>query len=106
MEETNMSEITLENKVQKLEDEIKQLRTELSIAIEFYAEVYELINELNHILKTKQLEKTKNDLFELEGFSLLKYENQTTKSKSKIDNMINKCIDLVFKDYKEQCERE
>jgi len=94
--------VTLEDKISRLESEIQRLKTELSIAIEFYAEVYELINELNHILKTKQLEKTKNDLFELEGFSLLKYENQTTKSKSKIDNMINKCIDLVFKDYREQ----
>jgi hypothetical protein len=98
-----MSQTTsLEDKISKLEHDIQQLKTELSIAIEFYAEVYELINELNHILKTKQLEKTKNDLFELEGFSLLKYENQTTKSRSKIDNMIDHCINLIFKDYDEQ----
>jgi DNA-binding protein H-NS len=97
---SEVQNVTLENRIQKLEDEIKQLKTELSMAIEFYAEVYELINELNHILKTKQLEK--HDLTELEGFSLLKYENQTTKSRSKIESMIDKCIDLIFKDYRTQ----
>jgi len=97
---SEVQNVTLENRIQKLEDEIKQLRTELSIALEFYGEVYELINELNHILKTKQLEK--HDLTELEGFSLLKYENQTTKSRSKIESMIDKCIDLIFKDYRTQ----
>jgi hypothetical protein len=96
--------ITLEDKIQKLESEIKELRSEISIAIEFYAEVYELINELNHILKTKQLEKTKHDLTELEDFSLLKYENQTspTKQKSKIDEELDRVVNLIFQDYKTQ----
>jgi hypothetical protein len=97
---SEVKNVMLEDKISKLEHEIKQLKTELSMAIEFYAEVYELINELNHILKTKQLEK--HDLTELEGFSLLKYENQTTKSRSKIESMIDKCIDLIFKDYRTQ----
>jgi hypothetical protein len=98
-----MSEtISLEDRIAKLESEIKQLRTQLSIAIEFYAEVYELINELNHVLKTKQLEK--HDLSELEGFSLLKYENQTShiKRKSKIDDELDRVVNLIFKDYDEQ----
>jgi len=92
----------LENKLSKLENEIQKLKTELSVAIEFYAEVYQLINELNHILKTKQLEK--HDLTELEGFSLLKYENQTspTKRRSKIDDELNRVVNLIFKDYDEQ----
>jgi hypothetical protein len=97
-----MQNLELESKIQKLEDEIKQLRTELSIAIEFYAEVYELINKLNHVLKTKQVEK--HDLTELEGFSLLEYENQTspTKRKSKIDDELDRVVNLIFKDYDEQ----
>ena len=100
-----MSQTTsLEDKITKLENEIQKLKTELSIAIEFYAQVYELINELNHILKTKQLEKTKHDLTELEGFSLLKYGNQTspTKRKSKIDEELDRVVNLIFKDYKAQ----
>jgi hypothetical protein len=100
-----MSQTTsLEDKITKLENEIQKLKTELSVAIEFYAEVYQLINELNHILKTKQLEKTKHDLTELEGFSLLKYGNQTspTKRKSKIDEELDRVVNLIFKDYDEQ----
>jgi hypothetical protein len=105
MEETNMSEITLENKVQKLEDEIQQLKVELSIVLEFYGQIYELINELNHILKTKQLEKTKQNLTELEGFSLLKYENQTSPTKRpKIEEELGRVVDLIFQDYKAQTE--
>jgi len=101
----NMSKtITLEDKIQKLESDIKELRSEISIAIEFYGQVYELINELNHILKTKQQEKAKHDLTELEEFSSLKYENQTspTKRRSKIDDELDRVVNLIFKDYDEQ----
>jgi len=98
-----MSQTTsLEDKITKLENEIQKLKTELSIAIEFYAQVYELINELNHILKTRELEKTKNDLTELEDFSLLKYEASHTKRRSKIDDELDRVVNLIFKDYDEQ----
>jgi hypothetical protein len=100
--------VTMDSKLKKLESEIKEIKAELSIALEFYGQVYELINELNHILKTRQLdkEKAKHDLTELEEFSLLKYENQTspTKRKSKIDEELDKVVNLIFKDYKQQTE--
>jgi hypothetical protein len=105
MEETNMSEITLENKVQKLEDEIKQLRTELSIALEFYGQVYELINELNQILKTRQLQRDKQDLKELEGFSLAKCQREDMSSMSResvLDTKLRKAVNYIFQDYYSQ----
>jgi uncharacterized phage infection (PIP) family protein YhgE len=100
--------ISLEDRITNLESEIKELKTELSIALEFYGQVYELMNELNHILKTRQLnkEKAKHDLTELEDFSLLKYENQTspTRRKSKIDDELDRVVNLIFRDYKAQTE--
>jgi uncharacterized protein YicC (UPF0701 family) len=98
-----MSEtISLEDRISKIESEIQRLKTQLSITLEFYGEVYELINELNHILKTKELEK--HDLTELEDFSLLKCGNETslTKRKSKIDEELDRLVNLIFKDYKDQ----
>ena len=97
-----MQNVELESRIQKLESDIKKLKSEISVAIEFYAQVYELINELNHILKTRELEKTKNDLTELEDFSLLKYEASHTKRKSKIDDEVDRVVNLIFKDYDEQ----
>jgi chromosome segregation ATPase len=103
---SQVKNVTLEDRITNLESEIKELKTELSIALEFYGQVYELINELNHILKTRELdkEKVKHDLTELEDFSLLKYENQTppTKRKSKIDEELDKVVNLIFEDYKTQ----
>jgi chaperonin cofactor prefoldin len=102
---SEVQNVTLEDKIQRLESEIRELKIELGIVLEFYGHVYELINELNHILKTKQLEKAKNDLTELEDFSLLKYENQTsTKQKSKIDEELDRVVNLIFRDYKAQTE--
>jgi hypothetical protein len=90
----------LENRIAKLENDIQQLKTELSIAIEFYAEVREFLSEL------MQLTKKSSELSYSKPTSILESSSvsQTTKPKSKIDNMLDKCIDLIFKDYKIQSE--
>jgi vacuolar-type H+-ATPase subunit I/STV1 len=104
MEETNMSETMLENRIVKLESEIKELKTELSIALEFYGQVYELISELNHILKTRQLQKDKQDLKELEGFSLVKCQKDMSSisRESVLDTKLRKAVNYIFQDYYSQ----
>jgi DNA replication initiation complex subunit (GINS family) len=96
----------LENRIAKLENDIQQLRTELSIAIEFYAEVREFLNDLLQLAKTNELKKQEFEYSKPTSILELTSSIQNTKSKSRIDMMLEKCIDLVFKDYKEQCERE
>jgi hypothetical protein len=87
----------LENRIQKLESEIQQLRTELSIAIEYYAEVRQFLSEL------MQLTKKSSELSYSKPTSILESTSSIqTKPKSKIDNMLDKCIDLIFKDYRTQ----
>jgi hypothetical protein len=95
--------ITLEDKIQKLEFEIKELKTELSIALEFYAEVREFLNDLLNLAKTTEVKKQELDIFK--PTSVLESVSSTqTKPKSKIDNMLDKCINLIFQDYKRQSE--
>jgi hypothetical protein len=99
----------LENKINQLESDIKELHTELSIALEFYGEVYELINELNQILKTRQLQRDRQDLKELEGFSLLNHQKEDVSStlrESVLESKLRKTIDLIFEDYKTQGQRQ
>jgi len=106
----NMSKtITLEDKIQRLEFEVKQLKTELSITLEFYGQVYELISELNQILKTRQLQRDRQDLKELEGFSLVKHQKEdisSTPRESVLESKLRKTIDLIFQDYKTQAQRQ
>jgi hypothetical protein len=98
MEETNMSETMLENRIVKLESEIKELKTELSIALEFYAEVKEFLSEL------MQLTKKSSELSYSKPTSILESTSsiQTSKPKSKLDSMLDHCINLIFQDYREQ----
>jgi hypothetical protein len=90
--------VMLENRIAKLENDIQQLRTELSIAIEYYAEVRQFLSEL------MQLTKKSSELSYSKPTSILESSSvsQTTKPKSKIDSMLDKCIDLIFKDYRTQ----
>jgi hypothetical protein len=96
-----MSQTTsLEDKITKLENEIQRLKTELSIAIEYYAETREFLSLLTQLMKSKTELSYGKPTSILESSSV----SQTTKPKSKIDNMLDKCIDLIFKDYKIQSE--
>jgi hypothetical protein len=88
----------LENRIAKLENDIQQLRTELSIAIEYYAEVRQFLSEL------MQLTKKSSELSYSKPTSILESTSstQTSKPKSKLDSMLDQCINLIFKDYKDQ----
>jgi polyhydroxyalkanoate synthesis regulator phasin len=101
----NMSEtITLEDKIQKLESEIKELRTEISIALEFYAEVREFLNDLLNLARTTEMKK--QELEYSRPISILESASsiQTSKPKSRIDQLMDRCINLIFQDYKQQSE--
>ena len=103
------STIALEDRICNLEKTIKELKSELSITLEFYGEVYELINELNQILKTRQLQRDRQDLKELEGFSLVKHQKEdisSTPRESVLESKLRKTIDLIFQDYKTQAQRQ
>jgi vacuolar-type H+-ATPase subunit I/STV1 len=95
-----MSQTTsLEDKIQRLESEIQKLKVELSIAIEFYAEVREFLSELMQLTrKSTELQISKPQSV-LEGS-----RTQYIKSKDRLDSMLEHCIDLIFKDYKTQSE--
>jgi predicted ribosome quality control (RQC) complex YloA/Tae2 family protein len=88
--------VTMDSKLKKLEAEIQQLKTELSIALEYYAKVKEFLSELTQLTrKSSELEISKPT-------TLLSTTSSNTKPKSKIDEMMDKCIDLIFKDYRTQ----
>jgi hypothetical protein len=100
---SEVKNVTLEDKIQKLESEIERLKVELSIALEFYGEVREFLNDLLNLAKTTEMKK--QELEYSKPISILESTSiQNTKSKSRIDMMLEKCIDLVFKDYREQAK--
>jgi hypothetical protein len=90
--------VTLEEKIHKLESEVERLKIELSIALEYYGETREFLSFLTQLMKSKTELSYSKPTSILESSSV----SQTTKPKSKIDNMLDKCIDLIFKDYKIQ----
>jgi hypothetical protein len=95
----NMSEtITLEDKIQKLESEIERLKVELSIALEYYGEVREFLSELT------QLSKKSTELEISKPTSILSSTSNNIKPKSRIDQLMDKCINFIFEDYKQQSE--
>jgi hypothetical protein len=89
--------VTLEDKIQKLENDIKELHTELSIALEFYGQVYELVNELNSQMKKKQELEYSKPLSILQSNS----EVQSTKE-STIDQKLRRVVSDIFRDYYER----
>jgi hypothetical protein len=96
---SEVKNVTLEDRITKLESEIQQLKSELSIALEYYAETREFLSLLTQLTKKKSFELSYSKPTSiLESSSV----SQTTKSRSKIDNMLDKCIDLIFKDYRTQ----
>jgi chromosome condensin MukBEF ATPase and DNA-binding subunit MukB len=98
---SEVKNVTLEEKINKLESEIQQLKVELSIALEYYAETREFLSLLTQLMKTKTELSYSKPVSILESTSSIQ-----TKPKSKLDSMLDHCINLIFKDYREQCERE
>jgi len=101
--------VTLEDRITNIEKTIKELKSELSITLEFYGQVYELINELNQILKTRQLQRDRQDLKELEGFSLVKHQKEDISSASResvLESKLRKTVNLIFQDYRRQGQRQ
>jgi polyhydroxyalkanoate synthesis regulator phasin len=97
-----MQNLELESKIQKLEDEIQKLKTELSIAIEFYAETRQFLNDLLHLAKTSEVKKQELDIFKPTSVLESVSSTQVSKPKSRIDQMMERCINLIFEDYKQQ----
>jgi predicted nuclease with TOPRIM domain len=85
--------VELENEIKKIQEDMKQIHTELSILTEYYGHCYELMNQLTH--------QKKQELDSIQGFSLLNYENQESQSSSpkKLDVMLQKCVSNIIKDY-------
>jgi hypothetical protein len=89
--------VALEDKINNMERSIQQLRTEISIALEFYGQVYELVNELNSQMKKKQELEYSRPLSILQSNS----EVQDTKE-SVIDQKLRRVVNDIFKDYRDQ----
>jgi hypothetical protein len=88
----------LQKKIVQLENDIKELKVGLSIVLEYYGEVREFLSEL------MQLTKKSSELSYSKPSSILESTSstQTSKPKSKLDSMLDQCINLIFKDYKDQ----
>jgi hypothetical protein len=95
---TQVQNVTLEEKISKLESDIERLKIELSIALEYYGEVREFLSELT------QLTKKSTELEISKPTTMLSTTSSNIKPKSKIDQMMDKCINLIFQDYKAQTE--
>ena len=93
--------ITLEDKIQKLEDEIQKLKIELSIAIEFYAETRQFLNDLLHLVKISELKKQELEYSRPQSILEDTY-SKNIKSRSRLDDLMEKCVSLIFQDYKSQ----
>jgi hypothetical protein len=95
---TQVQNVTLEEKISKLESDIERLKIELSIALEYYGEVREFLSELT------QLTKKSTELETSKPTSILSSTSSNIRPKSRIDQMIDKCINLIFQDYREQAK--
>jgi hypothetical protein len=98
----NMSEtITLEDKIQKLESEIERLKVELSIALEYYGEVREFLSDLLNLAKTTETKKQELEYSRPRSILEDTY-SKNIKSRSRLDDLMEKCVSLIFQDYKSQ----
>jgi hypothetical protein len=93
--------ISLEDRIVKLESEIERLKVELSIALEYYGEVREFLNDLLNLAKTTEMKKQELEYSRPRSILEDTY-SKNIKSRSRLDDMMEKCVNLIFKDYVEQ----
>ena len=86
----------LENKINQLESDIKELKTELSIALENFGEIREFLDKLS------QLSKNKTELLEDRPKGLLEFDSVPSTPQSKLNVMLQKCVSNIMKDYYER----
>jgi len=85
----------LEAKVAQLEKRVAELSASLSIDMEWQAEIREMLVQLLQILRRKQELSWERPRSALESSS-------SNFSRSKSDAMLEKCVNLIFKDYEDQ----
>jgi hypothetical protein len=90
-----MEQQTLEARVVELERRLNELAASVSINMEWLAEIREMLVQLLQILRRKQELSWERPRSALESSS-------SNFSRSKSDAMLEKCVNLIFKDYREQ----
>jgi chromosome condensin MukBEF ATPase and DNA-binding subunit MukB len=87
----------LETRVAELERRVAELSTSVSINLEWLGELRELLQQLLAVLekRTRQELAWDKPKSALEGSS-------SSFPKSKSDAMLEKCVNLIFKDYEDQ----
>ncbi len=89
----------LEQKINELEKQFKTLLSAHSILIEQYALVEDHLHKLS-----KTLELSSTPLVSPLHIIELQDKGTRQQSKSRLDQLIDKAVDSIFKDYKEQFE--
>jgi hypothetical protein len=93
--------VTIDSRLKKLESEIQQLKSELSIALEYYGEVRQFLDDLLHLAKTTELKKQELEYSRPQSILENTY-SKNIKSRSRLDDLMEKCVSLIFQDYKSQ----
>ena len=90
--------VTLEDRISDIEKTIQELKTEISIALENFAEIREFLSELSQLSKkTELLEQPR---------SLLEFDSVPSNPKSsKLDTMIERCVSNIIRDYKQSFKK-
>ena len=89
--------VELENEIKKIQEDMKQIHTELSILMEYYGNIYELMDKLNHQIRKKEELEYSKPLSILQSNS----EVQSTKE-SAIDQKLRRVVSNIFRDYYER----
>jgi chromosome condensin MukBEF ATPase and DNA-binding subunit MukB len=92
-----MELVELEARVVELEKRLKELSTSVSINMEWLAEIRQMLQQLLAVLekRTRQELAWDKPKSALEGSS-------SSFPKSKSDAMLERCVNLIFKDYEDQ----
>jgi len=87
----------LEAKIAQLEKRVAELSTSVSIDMEWLAEIRQMLQQLLAVLE----KRTALELAWDKPKSALE-DSSSSFPKSKSDAMLEKCVNLIFKDYEDQ----